>query len=121
MNSRIPLLLALGAIALTAALAPIALAHKTPRARAAASVSVSGKEFSFALSSKSAKAGTITFRFTNKGKLGHDFKIDGKRTPVIKPGRSASITVRLKKGTYSYLCTVKGHAASGMKGRFKVR
>ena len=121
MKSRIPVFLCLGVLALAAAMAPLALAHKTPRARAAATVSVSGKEFSFALSSKSAKAGSVTFRFTNKGKLKHDFKIAGRKTPVLKPGKSTSITVSLKKGSYTYLCTVKGHAASGMKGKFRVK
>ena len=29
--------------------------------------------------------------------------------------------VSLKKGSYSYLCTVKGHAASGIKGKFRVK
>jgi uncharacterized cupredoxin-like copper-binding protein len=87
---------------------------------AARSVSVSGKEFSFSLSARSARHGSITFRFTNRGKINHDFKIDGKKTPLIKPKKTASITVRLKKGSYKYLCTVPGHAASGMKGTFKV-
>jgi plastocyanin len=87
---------------------------------AAASVGVSGKEFKFSLTKTSAKHGSITFRFTNAGKIGHDFKIDGKKTPVIKPRKTASITINLKKGSYKYLCTVPGHAASGMKGTFKV-
>jgi uncharacterized cupredoxin-like copper-binding protein len=100
---------------------PIALAASRSAHSAASQVSVSGKEFKFSLSSKSAKHGSITFRFSNKGKLKHDFKIDGKKTPVIKPGKSASITVSLRKGTYKYLCTVKGHARAGMRGSFKVK
>jgi uncharacterized cupredoxin-like copper-binding protein len=87
---------------------------------AAASISVSGKEFKFTLSRRSARHGSITFHFTNRGKLGHDFKIDGKKTRVIKPRKSASFTVRLRRGSYKYICTVPGHAASGMKGTFKV-
>jgi plastocyanin len=31
------------------------------------------------------------------------------------------ITVSLSKGTYTYVCTVKGHAAAGMKGKFRMR
>jgi uncharacterized cupredoxin-like copper-binding protein len=87
---------------------------------AATSVSVSGKEFKFTLSRRSAPHGSITFRFTNRGKIGHDFKIDGKKTRVIKPRKSASFTVRLKRGRYRYICTVPGHASSGMKGTFRV-
>jgi uncharacterized cupredoxin-like copper-binding protein len=64
--------------------------------------------------------GKVTFKFTNKGRLKHDFKIAGKKTPLVRPGKSASITVTLKRGTYSYICTVPGHAAAGMKGKLKV-
>jgi plastocyanin len=87
---------------------------------AAASIGVRGKEFKFSLTKTTARHGSITFRFTNTGKIGHDFKINGKKTPIIKPRKSASITVNLKKGSYKYLCTVPGHASSGMKGTFKV-
>ena len=40
---------------------------------------------------------------------------------MIKTGKSASLTVPLKKGTYKYVCTIPGHAASGMKGKFRVK
>ncbi len=64
-----------------------------------------------AVQTSSAKAGKVTFKVTNKGKLDHDFKIAGKKTPMIKPGKSATITVTIKKGkNYPYLCTVVGHA-----------
>jgi uncharacterized cupredoxin-like copper-binding protein len=29
--------------------------------------------------------------------------------------------VRLRRGTYRYICTVPGHADAGMKGRLRVR
>jgi uncharacterized cupredoxin-like copper-binding protein len=81
---------------------------------------VTGKEFKFTLTTKTVSHGKKTFKFTNKGRLKHDFKIAGKKTPVISPGKSASITVTLKRGSYTYICTVAGHAAAGMKGRLKV-
>jgi plastocyanin len=112
------------AIVITAAAstAQIASAGDQPTAQASAStVNVSGKEFAFTLSPSSAKAGSVTFKFTNKGRLKHDFKIAGKQTKILSKGKSQSITVKLKKGSYSYLCTVKGHAAAGMKGKFRVR
>ena len=39
---------------------------------------------------------------------------------LSKKGKHATLTVRLKKGKYSYKCTVPGHAAAGMKGTFTV-
>src|SRR3954462_8867663 len=86
---------------------------------AATSVSVTATEFHFKLSKTSVGHGTVTFTVTNKGKVGHDFKIAGKKTPVLAPGKSAKLTVTLKAGKAAYLCTVPGHAAAGMKGTVK--
>jgi uncharacterized cupredoxin-like copper-binding protein len=63
----------------------------------------------------------VTFRFTNRGRLRHDFKIAGKKTRIIPRGRTATLRVRLRRGTYRYICTVPGHADAGMKGRLRVR
>ena len=80
-------------------------------------MTVTATEFHFKLSKPSVPHGSITFTVVNKGQLGHDFKIGGKKTPVIKPGKSAKLTVTLKTGKVAYLCTVPGHAAAGMKGK----
>jgi uncharacterized cupredoxin-like copper-binding protein len=92
-------------------------------ATASTSVSVTaGKpsEYKFTLSKSSVKAGTVTFRVVNKGKIPHDFSIGGKKTKILSPGKSASLTVTLKKGRSAYKCTVPGHAAAGMKGTLRV-
>ena len=109
----------LAAAALVAAtlvvVVPLASAHT-----AATTIKVTAKDFSFTLSKKSATHGKVTFKLTNKGHTQHDFKIAGKKTPKIGPGKSATLTVTLKKGKkYAYLCTVPGHAQLGMKGSFK--
>ena len=63
----------------------------------------------------------MIFAVTNKGKLSHDFKIAGKKTPLLSPGRSATLRVTFsKKGRYPYLSTVSGQASHGMKGVFSV-
>lgn len=84
-------------------------------------VNVVASEFKFVLSSKSAKRGVVIFKVKNAGKVGHDFDIDGRKTKVISPGKSATLrVVFLRKGTYPYKCTVPGHAAAGMKGVFTI-
>jgi mono/diheme cytochrome c family protein/uncharacterized cupredoxin-like copper-binding protein len=93
---------------------------------------VAGKpgEFRFKLSKSSLiRPGVVAFKVTNAGVLPHSFKLcvrkvanakanacAGKATKVLKKGQSATLTVKLGKGKFEFLCTVPGHAASGMKG-----
>lgn len=87
----------------------------------ATAVTVTATEFHFKLSKTSVPHGSVTFTLVNKGKLAHDFKIGGKKTALVKPGKSAKLTVTLKAGKAAYLCTVAGHAAAGMKGKLTVK
>ena len=112
-------------VAFTAqALIPVAGA-RTDRPMTSTTVpdQVKGGEFFFKLSTKSAaKPGKVTFVFKNVGHVLHDFSIGGKKTPLIGPGKTAKLAVTFeKKGKYSFLCTVPGHAQAGMKGVFTVR
>ena len=121
----ISLLSALVAVAL-ASLALVQLASARgdrPTAGATTTVTVKGGEFFFRLSTKSiARPGKVTFVFKNVGHILHDFKINGKKTPLISPGKTTRLIVTFKKkAKYSYLCTVPGHAAAGMRGTFTVR
>jgi uncharacterized cupredoxin-like copper-binding protein len=118
-------LYALVAVAL-ASLALVQLASARSDRQSAANVKtvqVKGGEFFFRLSTKSiAKPGKVTFVFKNIGHVLHDFKINGKKTPLTRPGKTAKLVVTFKKkGKYRYLCTVPGHAAAGMRGVFTVR
>jgi uncharacterized cupredoxin-like copper-binding protein len=117
--------LALAAGSLAAlALIPLAAARIDRQAATiATTVQVKGGEFFFRLSAKSAaKPGKVTFSFKNIGHVRHDFKIKGKKTPLVQPGKTAKLVVSFKKkGRYPYLCTVPGHAEAGMKGVFNVR
>jgi uncharacterized cupredoxin-like copper-binding protein len=84
-----------------------------------ATVNVTAKEFKFVLSTKTVPHGAVTFKIKNGGKLPHDFKISGKKTALIAPGKTVTLKVTLSKGSKPYLCTVAGHAAAGMKGTVK--
>jgi uncharacterized cupredoxin-like copper-binding protein len=116
---------ALAAIALAMlALAVLASAHTVAQASAASTtIRVSEKEFSIKLSKSSlARPGTVTFDVKNAGKMAHNFRINGKQTRMIQPGKTATLTVTFKKkASYHYICAVPGHAALGMKGVFTVR
>ena len=74
-------------------------------------------EFKFKLSKLKVAKGVVVFKVTNSGAILHDFKIAGKKTKNLAPGKSQTIKVVFKKaGKYPFLCTVTGHAAAGMKG-----
>lgn len=101
------------------ATAALAIVLPASAGQTASTVSVTaGKpsELRFTVLPKTVTKGIVTFRVTNKGALSHDFKIGGKVTALLKPGKTATLKVTLKAGKAAYLCTVPGHAAAGMKG-----
>ena len=85
-------------------------------------ITVTMTEFKFRLSKTRIPAtGTVIFTVINRGKIAHDFKIAGKKTPNILPGKRATLRVVIKKkGRYAYVCTLLGHARAGMKGTLAV-
>ena len=87
----------------------------------ATAVTVTASEFKFTLSRTSVPQGEVEFTVVNKGKLAHNFWINGQQTPLISPGKTATLTTTLTPGSANYLCTVPGHAAAGMKGTLTVR
>ena len=92
---------------------------KTHRSKAAkvTKITVTAKEFSFKLSKRKVPKGTVVFTVINKGKISHDFKIAGKKTKTLNPGKKATLRVVFKKkGRFAYVCTLPGHARLGMKG-----
>ena len=88
-------------------------------APAKSTITVTEREFKVALSSKTTKAGRVRLVVRNAGRYTHALAIKGKgvskRTPMIKPGKSAALVVDLRSGRYALWCPVPGHAAQGMK------
>jgi plastocyanin len=73
-----------------------------------------------------AKAGKVSFDFTNKAPTGHNFTIQQGTsgavvgaTPTFQGG-SKSLTVKLKPGKYTFFCSVPGHRQGGMVGTLTV-
>src|SRR3954452_5357525 len=101
---------------------PTSSAKTTTAHASKVTINVTANEWSFKLSKRSVPVGsTVVFKVTNKGKIGHDFKIAGKKTKLLAPGKSQLLTVKFgKKGTFTYICSVTGHARLGMQGKFAV-
>jgi len=116
---RIILLLVVGAIGAAIFLAVSPFAGARPSAATAATGMMMAKEVQVFLSRKSAPHEQRILTGVNKGKIPHDFKIAGKKTPQLGHNKTATLTVTLKKGKHPYICTVDSHAKFGMKGVFK--
>ena len=77
----------------------------------------------------SLKAGSTTFTFKNAGKFPHNFTVIRTspgatkfHSSTIAPGKSQSLTVNLKPGSYVAVCTLFNgfHQAAGMVKSFSV-
>ena len=68
-----------------------------------------------------APAGPLTINSQNKSQTIHDISVQGQATgKQVKGGGTSTIKVNLKPGKYTFLCTVAGHAAAGMKGTLTI-
>ena len=84
---------------------------------AAQRVTVGMSEFAFVVKPRTVKVGAVVFAVANKGNIAHDFRIAGKKTPVLAAGKAGTLRLTFKKaGRYPFLCTLPSHAAAGMKG-----
>lgn len=70
-------------------------------------------------------AGEVTIDFTNPSPLEHDVAIEKGGEEIAASELIAeaetSVSAELEPGTYTFLCTVPGHAAAGMEGELVVK
>ncbi len=88
-------------------------------------LAASATGLAFDKKSLESKPGKVTIDFRNPAAIEHDVAIekDGKviaSSETISEG-STSVSADLKPGTYTFLCTVPGHAEAGMEGTLTVR
>jgi plastocyanin len=88
-------------------------------------LSASPTKIAFDTTELSAKPGKVTIDFNNPAALEHDVAIEqnGKllaKSDLIAEGKT-SVSAELEPGTYTFLCTVPGHAEAGMEGTLTVR
>ena len=96
--------------------------YSAPKGPAVAQLTFQAKNFSFTPDTATAPAGIIGVTLKSTGG-GHDFVIDGVAgfkltTPAT--GDKDSGKVQLKKGKYTFYCSLPGHRAAGMQGTLTV-
>lgn len=88
-------------------------------------LSASETALAFDKTSLTSKPGKVTIDFNNPSALEHDVAIEqnGKQIAVsetLAKGKT-SVSADLAPGTYTYLCTIPGHAEAGMEGTLVVK
>jgi plastocyanin len=68
-------------------------------------------------------AGEIAFSMPNPAPIPHNIALEQPAIEgdVVNEGGTSAFSVTLKKGEYTYLCTVPGHAEGGMTGTLTVK
>jgi uncharacterized cupredoxin-like copper-binding protein len=86
----------------------------------------SGSELAYNQKSASTTAGTDTISFDNVQAQEHDVKIEDSSgaevggTDLVASG-TATATVDLQPGSYTFFCSVPGHREAGMEGTLTVK
>ena len=68
-----------------------------------------------------ARHGKVTLRMSNPSNFPHAIAVGSRKGKTVTKGGTSTVTVSLKKGTYTFYCPVPGHRAAGMKGKLIVR
>ncbi len=67
------------------------------------------------------KAGTYEVKLTNNGAIPHDITFaDGVTSGLVDPGQAKSVNVAVPEGGVTFICSIPGHEAAGMKGAITV-
>jgi plastocyanin len=76
----------------------------------------------FDKSSLDAPAGRVTIVMTNPAQIEHDVSLQGDgQGATVGQGGISTVSATLKRGRYTYYCSVPGHEQAGMKGTLTVR
>ena len=95
--------------------------------QAATTVSLKTVKTRLAFNTKTLHAvhGKVTIKMTNIAPIKHGIAVQGhgvnKRGKIVGLNKTSTLTVTLKKGTYTFYCPVQGHRAAGMQGKLIVR
>ena len=91
---------------------------------ATAEISVTGQDdLKWSTTELRATAGEVTVELTCQDAVNHDFvieELDDQTVVACDPGQTATGTVELDPGTYTFYCSVPGHREAGMEGTLTV-
>jgi plastocyanin len=85
-----------------------------------------GGQLKFDTTALKAKAGNVTITMTNPSSLPHSIALEGNgvdkaaKVKLAGQGQTATVSAKLKPGTYTFYCPVTGHKQAGMKGTLTV-
>ncbi|MPZ70241.1 MAG: hypothetical protein GEU71_12045 [Actinobacteria bacterium] len=77
-------------------------------------------DFEFSEGSATAASGA-TIELVNEGMVEHDFSVEGADYMLhAAPGETATGTLTIEPGDYTFFCSVPGHREAGMEGTLTV-
>jgi uncharacterized cupredoxin-like copper-binding protein len=109
------------------ALAAILAAVSAVAVQAATTDHISSVANKLAFSTKTLHAthGRVTIVMKNVSSFKHGVAVEGhgvdKDGKIVGKGKTSTVSVTLKKGTYTFYCPVPGHRAAGMVGKLIVK
>ena len=112
-------------LGIMAALVLAAITAVAVQAATTVSLKTVKNKYAFNTTVLHATHGKVTIKMTNVSSLKHGIAVEGhgvdKDGKIVGKGKTSTLTVTLKKGTYAFYCPVPGHRALGMKGKLIVR
>jgi plastocyanin len=123
--ARGPAALAAGTVlALAAVLGAVAVAGPREPSGAAGSqrIALRAARTAYSTTTLHARPGAVTVSLANRDLFWHTFTIQRLGVNVGVPvGGTRSVSFTVAPGTYTFMCTIPGHAAAGMRGTLTVR
>ncbi len=89
--------------------------------RPSLNVSITTRDFRLSPQNVAVRHGLVTFVVTNAGREPHNFKLRGRGhnrggIATLRPGKTGSVTMRLKRGSYTMYCSLGRHETLGEYG-----
>ncbi len=84
---------------------------------------IEASDLAFGSQQVSASSGAIEVQLDNVGAVVHDFTVEEAGDEIVVeagPGETATGSIELEPGTYTFYCSIPGHREAGMEGTLEV-